>query len=74
MAEARTATPTTNDVPMANEVNSPPATSIPDMATMTVRPETMTARPAVAPARTMESSTLAPAARSSRARRMTNSA
>jgi hypothetical protein len=44
------------------------------MATTTVTPEITTARPAVAPARCTDSRTVAPAARSSRARRITNSA
>ena len=70
MAEATTATPTTSIEPTASEVNIPPATSIPDIATTTVAPEMTTARPAVEPARTIDSRTLMPPARSSRARRM----
>jgi hypothetical protein len=73
VAEARTATATTSIAPIASEVNRPPATSMPLMATMTVTPEMTTARPAVAPARPIDSVTVAPAARSSRARRSTNS-
>lgn len=64
----------TRSVPIASEANRPPATSMPDIATMTVSPEMTTARPAVAPARVTAARTPAPAARSSRARRSTNSA
>ena len=71
---ATTAIATTTIAPMPIEANMPPATSIPDIATTTVRPETTTARPAVAPAMPIESRTDAPAARSSRARRSTKSA
>ena len=74
VAEASTATPTTSRAPIAIEVNMPPATSIPAIATMTVSPEMTTARPAVPPAIAMDSSTEAPAARSSRARRTTKRA
>ena len=74
VAEASTAMATTIMAPMASEVNMPPATSMPLIATTTVTPEITTARPAVAPARAMDSRTVAPAARSSRDLRSTKSA
>ena len=68
------ATATTASAPIASDVKSPPATSMPDIATTTVTPEMTTARPAVAPARFTASRGECPSARSSRLRRSTNSA
>ena len=69
MAEATTAAATTSRVPIASEVNSPPATSMPLIATTTVMPLITTARPAVRIAIVIESREEAPRARSSRERR-----
>lgn len=64
------ATATTMIVPTANDVNvRDPAKNIPAIAMITVRPLTMIARPEVAAAVRSASSSLAPAARSSRSRR-----
>ena len=69
VTDPTTATATTIIVPIAIEVKVPrPARSMPDIATITVKPETITARPEVAAAMSRASAALRPARRSSRAR------
>ncbi len=60
-------------MPSDSNVGSP-ASSMPAIATVTVRPETITARPDVADAISTDSRTVAPRRRSSRARRSMKSA
>ena len=70
VSDPTTATATTMIVPVANDVNvGAPPKYMPAMATITVRPETSTARPDVAAAAASEASSLAPDSRSSRSRR-----
>ena len=70
VSEPTTATATTMIVPVANDVKvGSPARYIPAIATMTVRPETSTARPDVAAAAASEAFSLLPDSRSSRSRR-----
>ena len=65
-----TATATTMIVPVAKDWNvAAPARYMPDIAIITVKPETSTARPEVAAAAANEASSLRPASRSSRSRR-----
>ena len=71
VTEPSIATATTIIVPTANEVNvALPVRNKPAIAIITVIPETSTARPEVAAARSSASSLEWPAARSSRSRRM----
>ena len=70
VTEPTMATATTRIVPIANDVNTAlPAKNMPAMATMTVMPETSTARPEVAAAAFSAASGPRPASRSSRSRR-----
>lgn len=70
-----TAVATTSMDAMPRDVKvESPASSIPAIATATVRPETITARPEVAEAISTDSRTPAPRRRSSRERRSMNSA
>ncbi len=71
VTEPTTATATTMIVPVANDWNvALPVTYIPAIATITVVPDTSTARPDVAAATSSAASGPRPAARSSRSRRM----
>ena len=64
------ATATTRIVPVANDSKvGAPARYIPAIAIITVKPETITARPEVAAAAASDASSLRPASRSSRSRR-----
>ena len=70
VSEPITAIATTRIVPVANEVNvDAPARYMPDIAMITVTPETRTARPEVAAAAASAASGAFPRARSSRSRR-----
>ena len=71
VSEPVTAIATTMIVPVANEMNvAAPPRYMPAIAAMTVMPDTSTARPEVAAAASSAASSLRPAARSSRSRRM----
>ena len=70
VSEPTTATATTMIVPVANDSKvGAPARYIPAIASITVRPETSTARPDVAAAAASDASSLLPRSRSSRSRR-----
>ena len=73
VTEPSIAAATTRIVPVAKPENTlEPVKYIPAMATMTVRPETSTARPEVADAVRSASAELRPSTRSSRSRRRMN--
>ena len=70
VSDPTTATATTMIVPVANDVKvDAPPRYMPAIATITVRPETSTARPEVAAAAASDASWLRPDSRSSRSRR-----
>ena len=70
VSEPTRATATTRIVPVAKDWNvGVPAKYIPAIATITVKPETITARPEVAAAAARDASSVRPASRSSRSRR-----
>ncbi len=70
VSDPTTATATTMIVPVANDVNvGAPPRYMPAMASITVKPETSTARPDVAAAAARDASSLRPDSRSSRSRR-----
>ncbi len=70
VSDPTTASATTRIVPVANDWKvDAPARYIPAIATITVKPETMTARPEVAAAAASDAVSLRPDSRSSRSRR-----